>query len=511
MPTPIPAILPDSLEECHVLIGALQGDIAEQGKRIDYLLRRLFGTRSERIDPDQLVLFHLEENVPPAPPEPENLETDEAMPRPRRKGHGRRRLPDNLPRERVEHDVAPEEKVCPECGTQKKRFGEDVSEQLDYIPASFYVIEHVRPKYACPCCQEYVSQAARPAQPIEKGTAGPGLIAHVITSKYCDHLPLHRQERIFKRHRIDLSRKTLCGWTLQSAGVLAPVYLAAMDEVLKSRVIHTDDTPVQVQDPGKKRTTRKAYLWPYLGDDDHPYTVFDYTPTRNKEGPEAFLKNFTGTPGEPRYLQCDAYPGYNGLFAPQRHLLEVACWAHARRKFHDARVSDPVHAHQALLKIGALYKLEREAREEDLRGEALLALRHGQARPLLEELHAWLVQTRQAVLPKSPVGQAADYALNHWAALCRYTDDPFLAIDNNAAERAVRAIALGRKNWLFLGSDRGGHAAAVHFSLIASAQRHGLDPLAYLRDLLTYLPTWPNSRIHELLPDQWKARTAEDA
>ena len=508
MPVAIPTSLPESLADCHALIAALAEDNQELHGRIDFLLRQLFGKKSERLDPNQLPLFHLEENTAPAPPEEDDA--PKAQAKPKRKGHGRKPFPDNLPRKRVEHDVTPEEKICPECGTEKKRFGEDTSEQLDYIPASLYVIEHVRPKYACPCCQEHVSQAAKPAQPIEKGSAGPGLIAHVLTSKYCDHLPLYRQERILKRHGVDISRKTLCGWTLQSAALLAPVVFAMTDEVLKSRVIHTDDTPVQVQDKEKKRTTRKAYLWPYLGDDDHPYTVFDYTPTRNKEGPGQFLKHFTGTEENLRYLQCDAYPGYDGLFAKDRNLLEVACWAHARRKFHDARTSDPVRANQALLKIGKLYEIEREAKGQGLDDDALLALRQEHARPRLDKLHDWFVDVKRDVLPKSPIGQATDYALKNWAALKRYTDAPFLAIDNNAAERAVRAIAVGRKNWLFFGSDQGGHAAAIHFSLIASARRHNVEPFAYLRDLLTHLPTWPQSEIHKLLPDQWKTRAHSD-
>jgi transposase len=508
MPVEIPTVLPESLHECHALIVALKGHLEERERRIDHLVRQLFASKSERIDPNQLSLFHLQ-NVP-APAEPEGPAVEDAPAKPRRKGHGRKPFPDDLPRKRVEHDVAAEDKVCPECGAEKIRFGEDISEQLDYIPASLYVVENVRPKYACPCCQEHVSQAAKPVQPIEKGTAGPGLIAHVLTSKYCDHVPLHRQEKIFKRHGIDLSRKTLCGWTLQSAAVLAPVVAAMTGEVLKSRVIHTDDTPVQVQDPEKKRSTRKAYLWPYLGDADHPYTVFDYTPTRSREGPAQFLNNFTGSPEHPRYLQCDAYPGYDRLFAGDRHLLEVGCWAHARRKFHDAKDSDPVRAHQAMLKIGELYAVERDAKDNGISGADLRALRQEKARPLLDGLYTWLIDAKQAVLPKSPVGKAVDYALSNWTALNRYTDHGFLAIDNNAAERAVRAIAVGRKNWLFFGSDQGGHAAAIHFSLIASAQRHGLDPFAYLRDLLIHLPTWPQRAIHDLLPDRWKQRTQTD-
>ena len=310
------------------------------------------------------------------------------------------------------------------------------------------------------------------------------------------------------RHGVELSRKTLCGWVMQSADVLAPVVEAMCAEVLQSRVIHTDDTPVQVQDPEKKRTTRKAYLWPYVGDPDHPYTIFDYTPTRSREGPEAFLAEFTGTELRPRFLQCDAYPGYNGLFEKDRYCLEVACWAHARRKFHDARTSDSIRAHYAITLIRELYDIEHGAKPC---GDAeRLAMRQELAVPKLAEIEAWLIKTKAEVLPKSPIGQAVDYALANWKALERYTTDACLAIDNNAAEQAIRAIAVGRKNWLFLGSDRGGHAAAIHFSLIASARRHGIDPFAYLRDLLTRIPTHPNRLIHELFPDHWK-RLAQDA
>lgn len=517
MTVKLPENLPESLEdchgyieECHALIATLSNDNQSLQARVDFLLKQLFGKKSERIDPNQLALFESAEEQAPAQAESDAQPEMETVTRPKRKGHGRKPLPKDLPRERVVHDLTPEEKLCPECGTERKPFGEDISEQLDYVPASIKVIEHVRPKYSCPCCQEHVAQAQKPAQPIEKGLAAPGLIAHVIVSKYCDHLPLHRQEKIFKRHGVELSRKTLCGWMLQAAALLSPVVFAMQERVLQSRVIHTDDTPVRVQDKQKNRTTRKAYLWPYVGDAHNPYIVFDYTPTRCKDGPESFLEKFTGTQEKPRYLQCDAYPGYNGLFTADRHLLEVACWAHARRKFHDAKTSDPACANLALLKIGKLYELERLAREQDLDAAALLAMRHEQARPLLDELKVWLLETQAAVLPKSPMGEACAYALGNWDALRRYTDAPFLNIDNNAAERAVRGIALGRKNWLFLGSDAGGTAAAIHFSLIASAQRHDLDPFAYLRSLLAHIPTWPNRDIEQLLPDQWASTFGQD-
>lgn len=495
--------LPNDIEACHALIDSLAADLDQYKQRVDYLLRRLFGSSSERIDPNQLALF--KEALAQAVEETGAPEESPTPATAKRNGHGRNRLPEDLPRQRVEHDIPDSEKTCPQ-GHERVRIGEDVSEQLDFTPASYYVIEHVRPVYACkaPACDCGVVQAAKPAQPIEKGLAGPGLLAHVITSKYCDHVPLHRQEHIIARHGVHLSRKTLCGWVLQTAQVLKPIVDAMREEVLRSKVIHTDDTPVRVQDKKKKRTTRKAYLWPHAGDADHPYTVFDYTPTRSREGPETFLETFRGTQTQPRYLQCDAYPGYNGLFTEDRHLLEVGCWAHARRKFFESKTSDPVRANEALIKIGELYAIERQAKENALDAAARQRVRQEKAAPLLANFKEWLIALKRDALPKSPLAQATGYALGNWDALSRYTTDGDLCIDNNPAEQAVRAIALGRKNWLFLGSDNGGRAAAIHFSLIASARRHGLDPFAYLRDLLQRIPTHPNRKIADLLPDRWK-------
>jgi transposase len=503
-----PPKLPDSIEQCHALIEAQAGTISQLSARVEQLLRRLFGTRSERLDPNQLALFAeawAQEQAAQAPA----VEEAPREAKPRRKGHGRKPLPENLPRKRVEHDVTAEEKVCAECGADKQRIGEVLTEQLEYVPASLYVIEHAQLKYACKCCQDGVVLGEKPAQPIEKSLAGPGLLAHVITSKYCDHLPLHRQEGIFQRHGVDLSRKTLCDWVIKSAFVLEPLVEAMIARLLQSKVLHTDDTPVQVQDPDKRRATRKAYLWPYVGDEDNPYTIFDYTPGRGREGPETFLRDYIGTEENPRYLQCDAYAGYNGLFAKGRHVLEVACWAHARRKYDEAKSSDPVRAHDALLRIKEFYRIEAELGEQTggLPRDEADPLRHerrqDESLPLLENFRSWAEAALAAVLPKSPMGTALAYTLENWDALLRYTDDPALNIDNNAAERAIRAIAVGRKNWLFLGSDDGGRAAAIHFSLIASAKRHGLDPFAYLRDLLRRIPTHPNRQIESLLPDRW--------
>ena len=501
----LPPQLPDDIEQCHALLRAQAETIQELSARMDYLVRRLFGTRSERFDPNQLHLF--EHDVQDAPSEAPP-EEEKAKPTAKPKGHGRKPLPKDLPRRRVEHDVAPEEKVCPECRRDKARIGEEVSEQLDYVPASLHVIEHVCLKYACKHCQEHVVQGHKPPQPIEKGLAAPGLLSHVITSKYCDHLPLHRQEAILARHGVELSRKTLCDWVLQCASVLRPVVDAMNERVLQSHVIHTDDTPVQVQVKGKKRKSHRAFLWVYAGDEQHPYTVYDFTWTRNREGPERFLHYDDAAQCYQGYLQADAYPGYDRLYR-ERPIIEVGCWAHARRKYYDARSTNPVPAHEAVRRIKEFYEVEALAKEAGDDAAALHARREEYARPKLEAFKQWVEETYIAVLPKSPVGKACAYTLNHWTALTRYLDDGHLAIDNNAAERAIRPLTIGRKNWLFAGSKRGGAAAATLYSLIQSAKRHQLDPFAYLRDLLTRIPTHPNNRIDELFPDRWKTLTQE--
>jgi transposase len=497
---PLPNDLPTDLTQCHQLIQEMARDIVQYQSRIDYLARRLFGRRSEKIDASELTFFGQEDfpgselDASPEEIEPESVHA----PAPSKRRNGRRPLPRELPRKRIEHDVAPEDKICAGCGGMKKRIGEETSEQLEYIPASLYVIEHVRPKYACPCCQAHVAIGVKPAQPIEKGLPGPGLIAHVITSKYCDHVPLHRQERIFTRHGVDLSRKTLCDWALQSAWLLEPIVNLMKNEVLGSFAIHTDDTPVPVQSKGR---THRAYLWVYVGDSEHPFTIYDFTWTRSREGPEQILKEYHG------YLQADAYSGYDQLYA-DGNIVEVACWAHARRKFFEAKTSAPVAAHQALLAIKQLYAVEREAK--DLDAEARLALRREKSQPRLEAFAVWLRQLQPEVLPKSPLGQAAAYALGNWEALTRYLEDGRLAIDNNTAERALRGVVLGRKNYLFTGSERGGRAAAVHYSLIQSAKQNGLDPFVYLRDLLARIPTHPYSQIRQLLPNHWKTLSVQD-
>lgn len=464
------------------------------------LLKRLFGRSAEKIDPRQMVLFetllnHLAPVIPAAKPAA-------AEPVPACQGHGRRRLPADLPRQKIIHDLPEEEKPCPCCGKIRHVIGQEVEEKLDYVPAKLTVIEHVRLKYACRACQENVVTAEKPLSPIEKGLAAPGLLSYVLVSKYSDHLPLHRLERILQRHGIDIARSTMCDWAASCADLLRPLYERMIQKVLGSRVIHTDDTPVDVLDRLQSQT-RTGRFWVYLGDAKHPQTVFTYTPSRSRDGPMKFLKDWSG------YLQADAFGGYDGIYAGQAggRVIEVACWAHARRKFHEARNSDAAASTQALAYIRLLYDMEVQAK--GLPADQRQQLRQEQAVPRLRRFKEWLESQQPncggAILPKSPMGQAITYALNQWEALCVYTTDGDLAIDNNASENALRRVAIGRKNWLFCGSDNGGTTAAVLFSLIATCQRHKVEPFEYLQDVLTRLPASPVSQLDAFLPDRWYA------
>jgi transposase len=505
--------LPTDLDSCHSLIRELLETLHQQGllignmqHQLERLLRQRFGRSSEKIDPDQLLLFAAdilaELDAPPAT-EPLPAPAADAPPtpapavKPKRKGHGRRPLPDHLPRHPVLHDVPLDQRACPDCGCQRQPIGEEVREQLDYIPASLVVIKHIRPKYACKQCQANVVIADRLPEPIEKGLPGPGLLAHVIVSKYSDHLPLYRQERILARQGVVISRQTMCGWMATCAALLKPIYDAMVKAVLQSKAIQTDDTPVDVLDPGREGT-RKSRIWIAIGDRDHRYWVFDFTPDRSGDGPARFFKGYKG------YLQADAYSGYDALFK-SGDIIEVGCWAHARRKFYEARTTDPQHSHRALAYIRRLYAVEADAKERKLDDDARRTLRQQLSLPILLELFAWLEGVRAQVLPKSPMGEAIGYALNHKAALLRYTEHGFLEIDNNASERGEKTIALGRKNWLFFGSEGGGATAAILFSLTESCKNLGIDPWAYLRDVLDRVSTHPASRIDELLPDRWEA------
>ena len=471
--------------------------IASLQKQLKQMLRARFGRSSEKLDdPDQLELFEtIMEAVWNMPPdEPEAEEGEEEVSGEKKPRRGRKPLPKELPRKRIEHDLPEEEKACPECGQQRQKIGEDVSEQLEYVPAHFVVLQHARFKYACRECEAEVEVAEKPMQPIEKGVPGPGLLAQVVVSKYCDHLPLYRQEKIYARSGVHIPRETMWGWIRTLTFEVEPIYELMKSEVLSSHKIHTDDTPVRLRDARKKQKCQ-ARIWLYAGDRAHPYSVFDYTPNRRRDGPVAFLGDWKG------YLQADAYSGYDCIYAPKA-VKEVGCMAHARRKFESALETDREVCEEAMALIGRLYRLERQWKELD--DDERRAARQEHSVPLLEKFKAWLEGARTRVLPKSPAGMALGYARRNWEALSRYTEHGELEIDNNAAERALRDVAIGRKNWLFFGSHNGGKAAAVFYSLIASAKRQDIDPFEYLRDLFERLPNYRANNREDFLPDRWK-------
>ena len=468
----------------------------QQEQTIAQLLRRLYGVKQERVDPGQLMLFSAEDLAALVEESGEaQKEPSSKTRRPRHRGHGRRPLPDHLPREQVIHQLSEGERRCPGCGQTRTEFGRECSEQLEYVPASFKVIEHVRIKYACKQCEEHVTIAAKPPQPIDKGLAGPGLLAHLIVSKYGDHTPLYRQEDIFMRHGVCIRRSTQCGWLAGGADLVHPLYELMIRRTLESKVVHTDDTPVKMLDPmlGHARTAR---FWAYIGDSTHPYSVYDFTTSRKRDGPAKFLSGFEG------YLQADAYGGYDGIYLGSGgKIVEVGCWAHCRRYWWEAIRTDSRRAHEALSYIAQLNQWEEKLADLDSRRRGELRREH--ALPILQSLRKWIEQQSRDVLPKSPIGQACTYTVNQWDALLRYCEDGDLSIDNNVAERTVKIPAIGRKNWLFVASEAGGDRAAILFSLTASCKANQVEPFAYLRDVLTRMPTQPADQLDELLPDRW--------
>lgn len=531
--TPLPED-PETLKEMVLQLlaadAAKDRELEQLRQYIARLVRDRFGPRSEKVDPRQLALFAAHgvdandaaadsaNDAAAADDEGVAEPVEEIVVRRRRRGGGRMKLPADLPRERVEHDLPEAEKLCPCCGTLRERIGSESSEQLDYVPASLKVIEHVRFKYACRACEEHVATAPPPPKPIEKGLPGPGLLAHVAVSKASEHLPCYRQEDVLARHGVEIPRQTLCRWLRETADLLAPLYERMACLVRLSEVIHTDDTTVPVLDPTLPHT-RTGRFWIYAGDADHPYFVYDFTPSRKRDGPATFLADYTG------YLQADAFAGYDGIYASQ-DVTQVLCWAHARRKFFEARTVQPTESACALAFLARLYAVEQEAAThcpEDVRTnraareawhERRRALRQAKSLPILAEFRRWLEAAAASdnVLPKSPVGEAIRYVLPRWEGFTRYCEDGRLAIDNNLAERMLRPCAIGRKNWLFVGNDRGGRTAAVLYSIVMSAKANEVEPWAWLRDVLTRLAaiaSRPGSAgpteadLHALLPDVW--------
>jgi transposase len=494
------AALRDMVIKQHAQISSHDAEI-ERLRLIIARLRRLqFGRRSEKIQRQieqlELQLEELESDQAEKQKQTEKALAPAAAAvyaaatrKPRR-----RPLPDHLPREVEVHE--PEEQGCPACGGSLSKLGEDVSEMLEYVPARFKVLRHVRPKLSCTKCDSIV-QAEAPSRPIARGLAGPGLLAHVLVSKYADHSPLYRQAEIYAREGVDLERSTLADWIGGASELLKPLYEALRRYVMSVRKLHADDTPVPVLAPGQGKT-KQGRLWTYVcddrpaGDSAAPAVWFAYSPDRRGEHPHRHLAEFKGT------LQADAYAGFNRLYESGR-IQEAACWAHVRRKFFDLQEThaSPV-AKEALERIGSLYAIESEIRGRP--PEERQRERHTRSRPLLNSLRDWFKELLTKLSRKSETAAAIHYALGRWPALLRYCDDGLLEIDNNAAERALRAVALGRKNYLFAGSDSGGERAAVIYSLLGSAKLNGIDPEAYLTAVLRCIADHPINRIGELLP-----------
>ncbi|MEW5191364.1 IS66 family transposase [Citrobacter freundii] len=466
--------------------------------QIEKLRRMLFGTRSEKlrrqVEEAEALLKQQEQQSDRY----NGRDNDQQVPRQLRQSRHRRPLPDHLPREI--NRLEPAETCCPDCGSDMAYLSEVSAEQLELVSSALKVLRTVRVKKACTRC-DCIVEASAPSRPIDRGIAGPGLLARVLTAKYCEHLPLYRQCEIFARQGVDLSRALLSNWVDACCRLMAPLDEALYRYVMDCRKLHTDDTPVPVLAPGRKKT-KTGRIWTYVRDDrsagssDPPAAWFAFSPDRQGKHPQQHLRHYHGV------LQADAFAGYDRLFSAERNggpLTEAACWAHARRKIHDVYIStQTATAGEALKRIGELYAVEEEIR--GLPATERLATRQSRSKPLLISLHDWLVEKSATLSKKSRLGEAFAYALNQWDALCYYCDDGLAEPDNNAAERALRAVCLGKKNFIFFGSDHSGERGALLYGLIGPCRLNGIDPETYLRHILSVLPEWPSNKVAELLP-----------
>ena len=480
--------------------------------QVEQLLRRVYGRRSEKLDPNQLmfddlILESLDQPLPQAPPEvvAEQKVESKKLRSVKRRHPGRIPIPEHLERVEIVLDIPQEQKVCPETGKPLKKIGEEVSEKLEYRPGKLIVNVYKRPKYASPdslaAGHVGVITAPMPDHPIEKCKADVGLISHIIVSKFADHLPLYRQDGIFDREGVTIPRGTQSSWVVQTYEAIRPLEDELKAAVLERDILFTDDSIIPLQVKGNGRV-KKARLWVYVrGGPGPPLCVYDFSRDRSKKRPLDFLGEYQG------YIHADAYGGYDELFRKEG-VIEVGCWVHARRKFDEAVCSRPQEATEVMACIAQLYKLE--AKCADMEPEDRARQREQHARPIIDNIFSRLEELKPATLPSEPLSNAINYALNQREALCRYLDNGQLKPDNNTAENAIRPLALGRKNWMFAGSERGARATALFLGLIQSCKACGVNPWEYLNDMLRRIMSHPVNHLRELLPDQWQPKPKDD-
>jgi transposase len=470
--------------------------------QMEQMIKWRFGRRSERVDdPLQGALFDEPDPVSDAPSDEGSDDEDEERPpkRPRRKGSGRQQIPDHLKRREEVLLPASADRVC--CGQPKQQIGEDVSERLDYEPASLFVHRLVRPVLSCGRCRGNVAQAPLPSRPIEKGLAGNGLLAQVVVSKFADHLPLNRQESMLRRHGAEISRQTMSRWCQEVGDLLEPVAEAIRRQVFTGDIVNVDDTTIVVNDRTTARGSRRGHIWSWRGIGGEIY--YEYTNRRTRDGPMARLGNWTG------YVQADACSVYDQLFREQLGAKEVGRWAHARRKFVAATTTDGVRAAQGLAYIRQLYRIERDLKKRGASCAEIEVERQEKSQAVINTFIPFLKEQQRQVLPKSPIGRAIGYVINHNVALSRYVEDGRLTPDNNAAERDLRKVVLGRVNWLFIGHPSATKSATVLMTIVQSCRSVGVEPFAYLRDLLDRIADWPVQEIEQLTPRAWKLAQEE--
>jgi transposase len=516
--------LPEDKQALQAMLRALWHEREQQKQRIEELSKRsddlyletlqlqkellrykkaTYGPRADRLSENELAqaLLEFAEELEQKPLQAESLAQGEAEPEVRRvqRRKGRRALAnfDNLPVSTHVYELPAEQRRCSCCGEQRQEIGTEESWQIEYLPGHFERLQHVRKKYACAKCElagenPQIATAAKAETAIEKGFAGPGLLAYIVTSKFADYLPLYRLEDIFERQGFAISRATQSVWCGDVADLVEPLYRRMAERVRQSHVVATDDTVFPMLGPGQTQSTR---MWVYVGDEANPYNVFDFTMNRGREGPKEFLKDYT------EVLLADAYGGYNGVVAGNA-ITRAGCWSHARRKFVEAEKTAPEIAREAVALLGRLFAVEKQAK--DVTVVERLALRQTQSVPVLAELRQKLLGWKEQLLPKHPMAEAANYTLSQWEELTVFTRDGAVPIDNNVSEREMKRVVLNRKNSLFVGNPRGGRTAAILASLTSSCRRHEMDPQLYFMQLLMHLPSWPANDLDAWLPDRWK-------